>query len=122
MAARSVNPAPSHNATTLVTGLATTVVLLVGVLIVGGYWLQSQRVDEAQQRQQADIYQHYLRNTQPAPAPVAQPVRTPTPETQQARQYLLAHPAVTPGAAFDHPGVQATGHAIVRAIDQAKGL
>lgn len=35
------------------------------------------------------------------------------------RSTLLMHPAVTPGDGFDSPGVQATGFAIVQALDKA---
>lgn len=127
MVARSPAPTPSNNASALVAGLAGAVVLVAGGLIAGGYWLQAQRSDETLQRQQANIYQNYLRSTQPTTQPTPQTVAPPAPSAasvaaQETRQYLLAHPAVTPGAAFDQPGVQTTGHAIVRAIDQAKGL
>ena len=96
--------------------------LLVGILLVGGYWLQTQREALAQQRQQAAIYDLELQRSR-IPASTAEPASSISRiEAQATRRYLLNHPAVTPGSAFDQPGVQATGQSIVQAIDQAKGL
>lgn len=120
----STHPHPTSlksSESALVSWLVGTVLVLVAALIVGGYWLNAQRADEAALRAQAEIYQNYLRNTR-AQVPSAEapmPVRS---EAQETRQYLLSHPAVIPGPAFDQPGVQSTGKAIVQAIDQAKGL
>jgi Tfp pilus assembly protein PilE len=117
-------PVPAPNDSTLVTWLAATVVILVGALLAGGYWMQAQKEDRAALRQQAQVYENYLRNTRPVtPSPTStEQARTARSEAQATRQYLLAHPAVTPGPGFEQRGVQATGKAIVQAIDQAQGL
>lgn len=121
MAARAPSLSPKNNESKLASWLAGTVVVVVGALIIGGYWMQSKNAEQALQRQKAEIYQNYLQSTRvSSKTPEAAPVtRT---EAQETRQYLLTHPAVTPGAAFDKPGVQATGKAIMQAIDRAKGL
>ena len=119
MASRTQAPI-NGNDSTLVTILAGAVVAMVLTLVVGGYWLQQQRADEALLLQQAQVYENYLFHTRP-PAQAPELPRSFI-EAQQTRQQLLDHPAVTPGAGFDAPGVQATGKAIVDAIDQAKRL
>ena len=125
MAARTPLPAKSNDSdSSLVTGLIFTVLVLVAALIVGGYWMQKQRGESAE-RMQANAYQNYLNNTRPTPMPPAaqaSAVRSQQAQAQETRQYLLGHPAVTPGPGFDKPGVQTTGKTIVQAIDQAKGL
>lgn len=118
----SATSAPTNNSSSLLMWLASALVLLVGALLVGGYWLQTQRVDSSQQRQHSDIYERdvqYTRTPPSAAAPAASSSRT---EAQATRHYVLNHPAATPGSAFDQPGVQATGKTILQAIDQAKGL
>ena len=122
MATRTPPSAPKNNDSTLVSWLAGTVVVLVATLIVGGYWMQSQNADQATLRHKAQVYENYLQSTRTTPPPSVDAPRASISEAQATRQYLLAHTAVTPGAAFDKPGVQATGKAIVQAIDQAKGL
>jgi hypothetical protein len=104
-------------------GLALGAVLIVAGLVAGGLWMQSQRADAQAQRQQAALYQRYLQNTevQTSPADHAQRAAARA-QAQSTRQYLTNHPAVTPGSGFEKPGVQSTGLAIVRAIDNAKGL
>lgn len=118
-------PSPSSPAggndlsiTRIVVGGAVT---LVALLLMGGYWLQQQRTEQVQQQMQADIYENYRKNTRSAP-PTEAPVELPVAylEAQRNREKLLQHPAVTPGAAFNARGVQATGVAIIDAIDQAK--
>lgn len=121
MATRTHPLIQKNNDSTLVSWLAGTVVVLVAALIFGGYWMQSQNADKTEMHQKAQVYENYLRSTRTS-APAAEAPRPARTEAQETRQYLLAHPAVTPGAAFDQPGVQATGKAIVQAIDQAKGL
>lgn len=122
MAARKPHT-PQSNESTLVTGLVCAVIALVAILIFGGYWMQKQR-DQETLRMQADVYDSYLHHTRPAAAPkaVAPAVRSQQAQAQETRKYLLAHPAVTPGAGFDQPGVQTSGKTIVDAIDQARGL
>lgn len=117
MAARKP-AASSSNDSQLASFLMLSVAILVGALVLGGYWMQ-QRADQAELRQQADVYETYLYNTRniPAPAPEAPSRAT---QAQQVRQYLLDHPAVTPGPGFNRPGVQSTGKTIVDAIDSAK--
>ncbi|MDH0372949.1 hypothetical protein N7340_14360 [Comamonas aquatica] len=111
--------ASSSNDSQLASFLMLSVAILVGALVLGGYWMQQQRADQAELRQQAAVYETYLYNTRntPAPAPEA-PSRAA--QAQQVRQYLLDHPAVTPGPGFNRPGVQSTGKTIVDAIDSAK--
>ena len=122
MAVRKPLPVQKNNDSTLVSWLAGTVVVLVGVLIVGGYWMQQQRVDQSALSKQADVYDAYQQYTRSNAAPRAAETPRAVSEAQETRKYLLGHPAVTPGSGFDKPGVQATGKTIVKAIDQAKGL
>ena len=111
----------------LISTLVFGVLALVAALVVGGYWLQKQR-NQAEQRVQTDLYQNtyenYLRATskQPVSEAAMTTAQLQRAEAQAIRQYLLDHPAATPGAGFDKPGVQATGKAILQAIDQAQGL
>lgn len=120
-AAKNAIPVAKNNASALVGWLAGASVGAVALLLAGGYWLQSQRTDQALQRQQAATYQSYRQSSQPTVAPSAAP-RMVTTEALETRKLLLAHPAVTPGTEFDKPGVQSTGRAIIEAIDKAKGL
>ena len=120
MAANRTATTTQHNDSTLVSILIGMVVALVLMLLLGGWWIQKQRAQETSLRQQAAMYDNYLHSTRTPPQPVELPRAFV--EAQQTRKHLLAHPAVTPGAGFDKPGVQATGKAIVDAIDQAKGL
>lgn len=122
MATHTTSPTTSHNPTSLVTWLIGTVVMLVGALLIGGYWMQAQHADQQRERQQADVYQNYLNNTRSVPTQASSVLQADQTQAQATRKYLLNHPAVTPGTAFDKPGVQATGKAIAQAIDQAKGL
>jgi len=125
MAAHPRPTAPSTDSK-LVTVLVSTVVVLVAVLTVGGYWMQKQR-NQAEERVQThryeNAYESYLRYTRPdaEPKPETEAMRK-LAEAQATRKYLMEHPAVTPGPGFDKPGVQSTGKAIVDAMDQAKGL
>lgn len=121
--------APSHptksNDSALVTGLIVAVAILVATLIGGGFWMQRQRVDEAERMQAVRAYETYLDATEPVRVPTpAQPSQRElaAQQARETRKFLMEHPAVTPGAGFDKPGVQATGKAIVQAIDNAKGL
>lgn len=110
------------NDSTLVNVLLVAVVALVALLLAGGYWMQKQRAEDFARYERAHVYENYLQSTRPsAKAPVHEPPRSYV-QAREMRQQLLAHPAVTPGTGFDKPGVQATGKAIVDAIDQAKGL
>lgn len=121
MATRTNPSALPNNDSNLASWLVGAVVVLVGALVVGGYWMKAQKDDQAALRQKAEMYQNYLRDTRTQILPPETPSAAHV-QAQETRQYLLSHPAVTPGAAFDKPGVQATGKAIVQAIDQAKGL
>lgn len=121
MAVRKPLPVPKNSDSTLASWLAGTVVVLVGVLIVGGYWMQQQRADMTALREQASVYDNYQQYTRNTVKPAVEKPRALN-EAQETRKYLLAHPAVTPGSGFDQPGVQKTGKTIVNAIDQAKGL
>lgn len=102
--------------------LAAIAVVVVGILVLGGFWLQRQRMDAAVLDLRTDIYDTPSAAKRPPPKPVAAaaPSRPSLSEVQQTRQYLLNHPAVTPTAGFDKPGVQSTGKAIVQAMDQAQ--
>ena len=111
----------ASNDSTFTTWIASLALLIVGVLLAGGFWMQSQNRQDHQQRQQAATYRTYLNNTIPTPT-LAEKPRTAANEARETRQYLLNHPAVSPGEHFDKPGVQSTGKAIVQAIDQAKGM
>ena len=113
--------AAASSDSTFTTWIAALALLAVGALIAGGFWVQSQNQQDHQQRQQASAYRTYLSNTTPTALTSEKPHATVS-EARETRQYLLNHPAVTPGDAFDKPGVQSTGKAIVQAIDQAKGL
>lgn len=121
--AASPASSPASHSSKLVTLLVVAVLILVAALVAAGYWLQKQRDQEAQ-RAQAQVYQNYLRATHtPEPAPAQAPSTAhQLSEAQATRQYLLDHPAVTPGSGFDQPHVQATGKAILQAIDQAQGI
>ncbi len=118
MAARKP-AASSSNDSQLASFLMLSVAILVGALVLGGYWMQQQRADQAELRQQADVYETYLYNTRNTPAPAPEALSRAA-QAQQVRQYLLDHPAVTPGPGFNRPGVQITGKTIVDAIDSAK--
>lgn len=122
MAAKNAPPPVSSNDSQFISWVAGGVLLLVCALIIGGFWMQSLRADDHEQRQQAAAYSSYLQNTQPTALPTASKPRTIQTEAQETRAYLLNHPAVTPGPGFDYPGVQSTGKTIVQAIDQAKGF
>ena len=111
--------ASSSNDSQLASFLMLSVAILVGALVLGGYWMQQQRADQAELRQQADVYETYLYNTRNTPAPAPEALSRAA-QAQQVRQYLLDHPAVTPGPGFNRPGVQSTGKTIVDAIDSAK--
>ena len=115
------------NDTKLVNGFVLGVIALVGLLLLGGYWMQQQRSSAVQEYHQATVYENYLYHTEPTskPAAIAKPVSAPAASSTaspEVRKQLLAHPAVKAGEGFDKPGVQTTGKVIVDAIDQAKGL
>lgn len=121
MATHTHHSVQKNNDSALVSWLAGTVVVLVGALIFGGYWMKSQNSQQMALREKAQVYENYMLNTRPTTTK-QEPIRAERNEAQETRQFLLAHPAVTPGAAFDKPGVQATGKTIVQAIDHAKGI
>lgn len=82
----------------------------------------------AAEKQQA-AYAIYERNTRvnalttdnsAEPTPTQQERQNAWEEARQIRKFLLEHPSVTPGPGFSAPGVQTTGAAIVRAIDNAQ--
>lgn len=115
--------APKSNDSKLITWLVAITVLVLGAIVAGGFWMQAQKNAAQQQREEARTYRAYLESTREDVQP-PQPVRPVThPAEQEARatrEYLLAHPAVTPGDGFNKPGVQATGKAIVEAIERAQ--
>ena len=125
MATQPLSPAKTNDSA-LVTGMVVAIAILVAALIGGGFWMQNQRTEEAERMQAERTYENYLEATQPVQ--MAQPPAGPTArelaaqEARATRKFLMEHPAVTPGEGFDKPGVQATGKAIVQAIDNAKGL
>ena len=121
MAAKPRHPTAASNDSTFTTWIAALALLAVGALLIGGFWIQSQNQQDHQQRQQAATYRTYVSNSSPTPA-LAEKPRVDANEARETRQYLLNHPAVSPGEHFDKPGVQSTGKTIVQAIDQAKGL
>lgn len=104
--------------------LVSTALVLIAALMLGGYWMQKQRSQQTQRMQAADVYQSYLRHTNPTPmaAETAPPAISPQAQAQATRNFLLTHPAVTPGPGFDMPGVQSTGKTIVDAMDHAQQL
>jgi len=104
--------------------LVSTALVLIAALMVGGYWMQKQRSQQTQRIQAADVYESYLRNTSPTPMPVETDpsVISSQAQAQATRNFLLNHPAVTPGPGFDMPGVQSTGKTIVDAMDHAQRL
>ena len=113
---------PAHSDDSSVTSmLAFSVVILVAGLLLGGYWLQKQRVNQVELSRQAEMHNAYLRHTRPSLQPAAA-VELPAAyvQAQQTREKLLNHPAVTPGSGFNQRGVQSTGEAIIDAIDSAK--
>lgn len=112
--------APANRDSQLGSLLMFSVAALLVVIVLAGFWLQRQRTADEVLREQANIYENYMQDTRPPSAPVQLP-RSFT-EAQAVREHLLNHPAVTPGAAFNQPGVQSTGKAIVDAMDQAKRL
>lgn len=125
MATVSSSTSVKSNDPALVTVLLMTVVVLVATLVVGGFWMQSQRSQEAERMQAAQVYKNYLSATRPTPMPDSAESSTramAAQEAQETRQFLMSHPSVTPGSGFDRPGVQSTGKTIVQAIDHAKGL
>ena len=82
-----------------------------------------------QLKKQQAAYAIYERNTRvnalttdnsAEPTPTQQERQNAWEEARQIRKFLLEHPSVTPGPGFSAPGVQTTGAAIVRAIDNAQ--
>ena len=102
----------------------------VALLIIWGFVAQRQQQEAAQQlkKQQAAyaIYEHNTRvnalttDNSAEPTPTQQERQNAWEEARQIRKFLLEHPSVTPGPGFSAPGVQTTGAAIVRAIDNAQ--
>lgn len=72
-----------------------SVAILVGALVLGGYWMQQQRPTRAELRQQANVYETYLYNTRNTPGARARgPIaRSPGPASAPVP---VDHPAVTP--------------------------
>lgn len=101
----------------LASTLAIAVAALVAILVLGGFWLQQTKSNDAALRHQADVYESYRESTRPTPRAVELP--STFTEAQHNREKLLNHPAVTPGPGFNYPGVQSTGVAIVDAMDAA---
>lgn len=101
----------------LASTLAIAVAALVAILVLGGFWLQQTKSNDAALRHQADVYESYRESTRPTPRNVELPAAFT--QAQENRTKLLNHPAVTPGPGFNYPGVQSTGVAIVDAIDAA---
>lgn len=129
MTLRQTAPGASRTSAALnedfsITGiLVTGSLVLVAILLLGGYWLQTQRSEQAQQHRQAQMYDSYRDYTEPTAMPDAMPTLPAAfLEAQRTRETLLNHPAVTPGPGFHQQGVQSTGLAIINAIDQAKLL
>ena len=102
----------------------------VALLIIWGFVAQRQQQEAAQQlKKQQAAYAIYERNTRvnalttdnsAEPTPTQQERPNAWEEARQIRKFLLEHPSVTPGPGFSAPGVQTTGAAIVRAIDNAQ--
>lgn len=99
----------------------TIVTVGLSCVVLFGFMLNSY-LDARKAREvehaKTQAYKQYLRNTPvqaPAPMPPAVAARL------EARDQLLAHPAVKPGPGFSAPGVQSTGKVIVDAIDRAQG-
>lgn len=97
------------------------IIAIVAVVVALGtarFVTQREQATYAQQREQERAFETYRANTRPS-APPPQ-VSTQVQEARRVRETLLQHPAVTPGAGFDAPGVQATGIAIVEALDRSR--
>ena len=102
----------------------------VALLIIWGFVAQRQQQEAAQQlKKQQAAYAIYERNTRvnalttdnsAEPTPTQQERQNAWEEARQIRKFLLEHPSVTPGPGFSAHGVQTTGAAIVRAIDNAQ--
>lgn len=96
------------------------IIAIVAVVVALGtarFVTQREQATYAQQREQERAFETYRANTSPsAPPQVSAQVQ----EARRVRETLLQHPAVTPGAGFDAPGVQATGIAIVEALDRSR--
>ena len=100
------------------------------MLIIWGFVAQRQQQEAAQQlKKQQAAYAIYERNTRvnalttdnsDEPTPTQQERQNAWEEARQIRKFLLEYPSVTPGPGFSAPGVQTTGAAIVRAIDNAQ--
>lgn len=116
MSARKAPPTTADESW-LASTLALAVAALVAILVLGGFWLQQTKSNDAALRHQADVYESYRESTRPSTRPVELPAAFT--QAQQNREKLLSHPAVTPGPGFNYPGVQSTGVAIVDAIEQA---
>lgn len=107
--------------------------IALGVILATGWGFMAQRQQQAEalqvKRQQA-AYTTYERSTRVDNLPAEKPIeltqaqqerQNAREEARQIRSFLLEHPSVTPGAGFSAPGVQATGAAIVQAIDRVQG-
>ena len=94
------------------------IVVAVLALSTAQFLVQRDQTTRSQLREQAQAYDTYRANTRPS-APPPQ-VSAQVQEARRVRETLLQHPAVTPGAGFDAPGVQATGIAIVEALDRSR--
>mgnify|MGYP003583223405 CR=1 FL=1 len=102
----------------------------VALLIIWGFVAQRQQQEAAQQlKKQQAAYAIYERNTRvnalttdnsAEPTPTQQERQNAWEEAPQIRKFSLEHPSATPGPGFSAPGVQTTGAAIVRAIDNAQ--
>lgn len=103
--------------------VGVAVVVVMGMFATG-FFLTRHWKQDAEERAQKEQIEMYLQSTKAAERPVAAAQESATPPgpspAQMVRAKLLAHPAVTPGPGFDRPGVQATGLAIVDAIDTAQ--
>lgn len=124
----SINrPAAERSDESLVFTVLTAFLLGAAVLGTLGYMYWSNTQSQEQHRSELRTYQQYndyVNATQPSTARVEPAVPPAQPEQQPIRptsaQRLLSHPGVTPGPGFHTPGVQATGLAIIDAIDQAQ--
>lgn len=114
-AARSARAATNEDHGVLLS--VTICALLIALLVAGGFALSRQQTEQAELHEQARVYEHYQKATVQSPAPEMPAAFV---EAQRVRDKLLSHPNVTPGPGFAQSGVQATGLAIVQAMEQAQ--
>lgn len=98
------------------------IIAIVAVVVALGtarFVTQREQATNEQLREQERAFEIYRANTRPSAPPPPQ-ASAQMQEARRVRETLLQHPAVTPGVGFDAPGVQATGIAIVEALDRSR--